>query len=140
VTHFVLDASMALAWHFPNEQTPHTMHVAEITDSQTAVVPWHWFAEIANGMLIGDRKSRTTSEERALFIDRLSLLDLEIDTIEPEAMFDRILPLARVHRLTVYDTLYLELAERRGLPLASLDRALIAAAGHVGIGIVGDLA
>jgi predicted nucleic acid-binding protein len=68
------------------------------------------------------------------------MLEIEVDQAEDGALlaFDRILPIARAHRLTVYDALYLELAGRRGLPLATLDRELAAAARSVGIEILGE--
>ncbi|KQT32394.1 hypothetical protein ASG29_11425 [Sphingomonas sp. Leaf412] len=133
---FILDASMALSWYFRDEFTDHTRAVSVLSDEQTVVVPQHWFAEIANGMLVGERRKRTTTGDSAAFAGRIALLNLEVDAIDPAAMFDRILPLARAHRLTVYDTLYLELAERRGLPLASLDDDLNNAARRVGIALV----
>ena len=136
MTAFVLDASMALAWHFPDEASERVTRVAALSDTDTVIVPSHWFAEIANGMLVGERRRRTTPDERINFTARLGLLDLEIDVLEPADMFDRIMPLARAHRLTIYDTLYLELAERRGLPLASLDADLNDAAMRVGIPLV----
>lgn len=137
---FVLDASMALAWHFPDEATDHTRRVALLGAADPVLVPSHWFAEVANGVLVGERRSRTTAEERARFIERLDLLELQVDELEPRAMFDRILPLSRVHGLTVYDTLYLELAERTGMPLASLDRDLNAAARRIGVTLIEDVA
>lgn len=140
MTSFVLDASMALAWHFPDEASPRANAVAALSDAATIVLPSHWFAEIANGMLVGERRRRTTSEERIRFVGRIGLLDLKIDGPDPARMFDVILPLARAHGLTVYDTLYLELAERRGLPLASLDEELNAAARRVGIELVEEAA
>ncbi len=136
MTAIVLDASVALAWHFPDEASERISRIASLSDTHTVVVPGHWFAEIANGMLIGERRRRTTPDERINFTARLELLDLVIDTIEPADLFDRIMPLARAHRLTIYDTLYLELAERRGLPLASLDTDLNDAAMRVGIPLV----
>jgi len=140
MTAFVLDASMALAWHFPDEATEHTRRIALLGAANPVLVPSHWFAEVANGILVGERRARTTIEERVRFIERLGFLDLEIDQLDPRAMFDRILPLSRAHGLTVYDTLYLELASRSGMPLASLDRELNAAAQRVGITLIGDLA
>ena len=51
----------------------------------------------------------------------------------PESL---IMPLARAHRLSVYDSLYLELAERRGLALATLDAELATAAKAIGVEIL----
>ena len=133
---FVLDASMTMAWHFADEKTPRTLIVEERTDFDTVVIPAHWFSEVANALLVGERRKRATLAKSVDFIERLGDLTLEVEEIAPERMWTDILPLARAHGLTVYDTLYLELAGRRGLPLASLDGALNEAARRVGIELV----
>ena len=131
---------MALAWHFADEESPRTLAVENLTDAATIVVPAHWFAEVANTLAIGERRKRATVADSVSFIRRLTELVLVVDDIAPERHWTDILPLARAHRLTVYDTLYLELAERRGLPLASLDEELNAAARRVGIELVEEAA
>jgi len=85
-----------------------------------------------------ERRSQTTSEERARSVDRLGAHEIQIDELDPSAMFDRILPPARAHSPTVDGTLYLELAARTGAPFASLDRELNEAPRQVGVGPVGD--
>lgn len=137
---FVVDASMALAWHFADEESTATLAIEDLTDYDTIVVPSHWYAEIANSLVVGERRGRATLAEAARFIERLAGLDIETDELPPFHHFTRVLPLARAHGLTVYDTLYLELAERRGLPLASLDGQLIAAARRVGLTLAGESA
>lgn len=136
---FVLDASMAMAWHFADEEDAATLAIEELADSETVIVPTHWFAEISNTLLNGERRGRASLAESARFFDRLSGLDLKIDEIAPQIYWTRLLPLARAHRLTIYDTLYLELAERLGLPLASLDADLRAAARRVGVRLVEEM-
>ena len=135
---FVLDASMTVAWHFRDEQTPAVRTVLEMTDDNVVVVPSHWFAEVANALLVGERRGRADPSETSLFVALVAAFDLEVDPLEPHQALARMLPLARAHGLTIYDTFYLELAERRGLPLASLDNRLCAAARSVGIKIVSD--
>jgi len=137
---FVVDASMTLAWHFEDEATPETDAVFARTLSEPVVVPSHWFAEVANGALVGERRQRATPGQTAHLRQQLEMLEIEVDQAEDGALlaFDRILPIASAHRLTVYDALYLELAGRRGLPLATLDRELAAAARSVGIEILGE--
>lgn len=135
---FVLDASMVLAWHFDDEVTPQIDAVFARTLDEPIVVPAHWFLEVVNGALVGERRKRATPAQTAHFRERLSLLDIEVDAQDVSAYFvlDRILPLARAHRLTIYDALYLELAERRGLPLAALDGPLEKAARAAGVTIL----
>ena len=137
---FVLDASMALAWYFRDELTALSRAVSAMSDEQGVVVPGHWLVEVGNGMLVGERKGRAGPDDTVRFAERLNLLDIEVDATGAGEVVHRILPLARAHGLTVYDTLYLELAERRGLPLASLDGQLNAAAKRVGIPLIERLA
>ena len=135
---FVLDASMTAAWHFRDEETPATAAVEQMTIEAAVVVPGHWTVEVANALLVGERRKRATSADSAHFTQRLRQLILEVDPLDAFGALDRILPLARAHKLTIYDALYLELAERRGLPLASLDGDLCEAARSVGVMIVTD--
>lgn len=133
---FVLDASMAMAWHFADEKTMRTLAVEDRSDSDTIVVPRHWYAEVANAVWVGERRNRTELKDAAHFFERLAKLVIVVDEAPVERVWNHILPLARAHGLTVYDTFYLELAERYGLPLASLDAALNKAAKRVGIDLV----
>lgn len=134
---FVLDASVVLAWHFEDESSDIADAIAERCLDDQVVVPHHWQAEVANGLLSGERRQRTGPDRIAAFLKRLDLIELSNDDMERREVFDRILPLARAHRLTIYDALYLELAEREGLPLATLDAELAAAGRSVGIEILG---
>lgn len=133
---FVLDASMTGAWHFTDEETLATAAVEQLTIESTVVVPRHWFAEVANLLWTGERDKRAAPSDTARFIERLGLLILKVEEFEGEDMFQRVLPLARAHRLSVYDAVYLELAERRGLPLATLDKPLRRAAASVGLALL----
>ena len=58
-------------------------------------------------------------------------LRLRVDR-EPVSMLDLDMLAAR-HQLSTYDAAYLELALRRGLPLATLDSALLAAMPGAGV-------
>src|SRR6476620_10597774 len=118
---FVLDASVTLAWHFRDESEPFADLVSERSATDAAVVPPHWFAEVANGLIVGEWRGRTGPDRVGQFLSRLDTLDLEVDDLAPHEALGRILPIARAQRLTVYDAFYLELAERRGLELATLD-------------------
>jgi len=133
LTAFVLDATLTLAWHFFDEKSPETEALAERAFEDSVVVPGHWYLEIANSLISGERRKRTTTDLSARFVEWLDELPIEIDTLEDRAIFSLIMPLARAHRLSVYDSLYLELAERRGLALATLDAELATAAKAIGL-------
>lgn len=134
---FVLDASVTLSWFFDDEISAPADDIFALTDTHDLVVPPHWFAEVANGMLMGERRARRGIADTARFVERLEELKIMPDELPPESCFGRVLPLARAHRFTVHDALYLELASRRGLPLATLDGDLAAAARSVGIDVLG---
>jgi predicted nucleic acid-binding protein len=129
----VLDASVVVDWALPDEGHP----VAEaalrmLADAEGMAPALLWF-EVRNALLVGERRGRLTRARAAAFLARLARLPILIDHAPDETVT---LDLARTHKLTVYDAAYLELACRRVLPLASLDRALRAAAPALGIALV----
>ena len=136
---FVPDASAVLAWHFQDEDSDRAEIFSRRSYSDRAVVPQHWPLEVANALIRGERRAGSATEHVDRFIERLRALDLEVDVIGADEVYSIVLPLARAHRLSVYDAGYLELAIRRELPLATLDEALIRAAKAVGVALlVGD--
>ncbi len=133
----ILDASVTLSWLFADEFTPDTRKLLHRAVSDEVVVPGHWTAEIANGALAGERRGRVSLAQTSAWIEQLADIDVETDRHGTDAALSAILPLARSHRLTIYDALYLELAERRGMPLATFDTKLAVAARSVGIEVIG---
>jgi predicted nucleic acid-binding protein len=87
---------------------------------------WHW--EIANALLNAERRKRATRTEINGHILLFRSLPIEVDEAEINQAWGATQALARQHMLTSYDAAYLELAIRRGLPLATLDKGLLAAA------------
>ncbi len=133
----ILDASVTLSWLFIDELGTDSTALFRRARLDSVVVPGHWMAEIANGALVGERRKRIATAQTSEWATRLGDLDLETDCHGADVALSVILPLARAHRLTIYDALYLELAERRGMPLATFDAELAAAARSVGIEIIG---
>ena len=125
---FVLDGSVALAWFFEDELDPYAERVEDSLARATVVVPSLWFLEMANALLVGERRKRTTGAKVTQFVGLLSALPVVADGQMDARAFGDVMPLARAHRLSAYDAAYLELAARRGRPLATLDKQLIAAA------------
>lgn len=133
---FVVDASVALSWFFEDESSDDTDAVLERTAREPVVVPAHWFFELLNGALVGERRGRSGPEMAAGMKERIALMEVEVEAVDAAVAFARTLPLARAHRLTLYDAAYLELAERRGLPLATRDAKLAAAARALGMEVL----
>lgn len=122
---FVVDASVSAAWFLPDEATPYTEAALQATARDDVWVPALWLLEIGNLLLSAQRRKRITDSKRRELVATAGALRLRVDR-EPVAM-PVLDALAARHRLSAYDAAYLELAVRRGLPLATLDAALLAA-------------
>jgi predicted nucleic acid-binding protein len=130
---FVLDCSMTIAWVFSDEANEFTEALRESLLKENAVVPVLWPIEVGNVLLVAMRRGRIAREDWIRIRDDLGALPIDIDPDSYERVLDTVLPVADQHGLSVYDAMYLELALRRGLPLATLDRKLIEAANTAGI-------
>jgi predicted nucleic acid-binding protein len=127
----VIDASLASAWCFPDEQTKYTNGVLKaVSDSLQAYAPRLWAYEIHNSILMGLRRGRISGADAEGFL--ASLTDLNIHLADPVS-YGAIFKLAELNGLTVYDAAYLDLAIRQGSQLASLDAALRKAAVKSGV-------
>jgi predicted nucleic acid-binding protein len=122
---FVLDASVAACRAFDDEEHPIAALALERIRADEARVPSLWWFEIRNTLIINERRKRLTENDTATFLRAITRMRISVDRAPDEA---DVLGLARRRRLSVYDASYLELARRDGLPLATLDGALSAAA------------
>lgn len=133
VREFVLDGSVALAWYFKDEADSYADGVAASFPVCQAIVPTIWPLEIANAVLMGERRQRSTEAQAAKWFGYLTSLPIVIDEETGNHAWSDALNLARAHQLSAYDAAYLELALRRGLGLATLDQKLKAAAAGLGV-------
>jgi predicted nucleic acid-binding protein len=122
---FVLDASVAASWFLPDENDQDAWEAWQRSEREQVWAPLHWWFEIRNTMLVGERRRRISETLTSRALARLSVLPISIEAKPDDSA---VFSLARKYRLTFYDAVYLELAARRKLPLATLDGALIAAA------------
>lgn len=129
----VLDASVALAWCFPDEVSDYADRVLLLAQGSDFHVPAIWAIEIANALWIGERRGRIRSSEIRRFADLLTDLGIVEDLQRLPVAVNNILPLAREHNISAYDAAYLELAIRRRSPLATLDAAQKTAALAAGV-------
>jgi predicted nucleic acid-binding protein len=130
---FVVDNSVALAWCFEDEQTAGIMSLLDQVTDAGAIAPQLWPIEALNGLLTAERRGRIHRETRRRLASYLQALPIEIDDETASRSWTTTADLAEHHRLTAYDATYLELAMRRGLPLATRDAALIVAAKVAGV-------
>jgi predicted nucleic acid-binding protein len=137
VSGLVLDASAVLAWCFEDEGGPEADALIERVAADGATVPGLWPLEIANGLVSGERRGRIKPADSAAFVAMIEELSIVADPATGARALHETVSLARAHRLTAYDAAYLELAMRLGLPLATGDRGLRAAAQRVGVVLLG---
>jgi len=128
----VVDASVALAWCFPDEASEYADAVLVALKGQAIVVPAVWGLEIANAMLTGERRKRLRQPEILRFVALLEGLPILKDGQAVSESVSNVLPLARHYGLSAYDAAYLELSIRHGVPLATLDAKLQKAAQRAG--------
>jgi len=133
LTDFVLDASVAAAWLFEDEKTPYSDRILDRLGDSRAIVPPLFIWEMANVALIAERSKRMKAEAAQEALASVFSLPIEIVDDNWELTTPSLLRLARSYRLSSYDAAYLELALRKGLPLASQDSALMRAARAAGI-------
>lgn len=127
----VIDASVALCWCLPDESDAGAAAVLEQVISDGGVVPPIFDLEVCNILLVKERKGSIPPGYAALAIAELDALPLEPSEEDPDPL--ELLELARSQSLTAYDASYLWAAQREGIPLATLDQALRAAAPRAGV-------
>ena len=124
----VVDSSVAASWILPDEANETAANWLQAAWTTPPVAPAHWPVEIANTTLQAEKRGRLNATGLADAETLLSALGVEIEPAVPLRVWRDGVTLARRHGLTVYDALYLEAALRRGLILATYDKALLRAA------------
>ena len=130
MTGLVVDASVVIAWLFDDDEQPRSDRVLKRLEEAGAFVPQLWHLETRNSLLTAERRGRLSASEVNERLDALKVLPIQTDE-EPDLQvaFD----LARMHGLSFYDAIYVELARRLSAELATLDAALGRAAAAEGI-------
>ncbi len=133
----VLDSSVALAWVYADETTDTLLRLFDDVRLHGAWVPGLWRWEIANVLQMNVRRGRHDEDFRDGALASLAVLPVKVDAEADRQAWSAALSLAEHHGLTVYDAAYLEIASRRKIPLATLDRQLREAATSDGIHLLG---
>ncbi|MEK6544080.1 MAG: type II toxin-antitoxin system VapC family toxin [Elusimicrobiota bacterium] len=131
---WALDSSAALAWVLPDERSSLAVRFfSNLKQGAILWIPTLWGYEIANALSVAERRKRLTETQSAQALALLTELPLRTDNAPDANSLWRYRCLALDHGLAAYDAAYLELAERRGLGLATIDEKLSAAAKRAGV-------
>ena len=132
---FVLDGSVTLAWLFHDEKDAYADAIIAKLPNLEMVVPRLWHLEVANVLLVGERRKRCTQADTTNWLSFLAGLPIAVDGWTEVRAWSDTIGLARQHGLSEYDAAYVELALREGAALATLDAQLKAVAIAVGVSI-----
>jgi predicted nucleic acid-binding protein len=133
----VLDSSCALAWIYLDEATEPVHRLFDMVRAGGAWVPGLWRWEVANVLQMNVRRGRHSGDFRDSALADLAPFPIRVDVESERQAWSASLRLAERYGLTVYDASYLEIAARRRIPLATLDRQLRAAAESEGVALPG---
>ncbi len=133
---FILDCSVTMSWVFSDEATKDTTVLLESLVDDVAIVPQIWSLEVANVLLVAGRRGRIDHGERPDLVAAINALPIEVDREISDHALVGTLDLGAEHDLSAYDAAYLELALRRKLPCATLDRRLARACQVAGVKLV----
>lgn len=131
----VLDASVTLAWALIDEQSPYADAVLKYVAADGARVPSIWVLETLNGLLMAEKSKRLPADKSGQFLQHLLRMHqnrrFTVTDLRPAQVFNDVAALAKDQKLTSYDATYLYLASVEGLPLATIDKELVKAAGRI---------
>lgn len=132
---FVLDCSVSASWFLKDETNPSADRILTLLKDRRALVPALWPAEMANVFLTAERRKRIQAAAVARAMELLAGMPIDVDAWSTGAVVD-LQRIGRMFDLSAYDAAYLELAQRSGLALATLDGRLRVAARDSGVELV----
>ena len=122
-----------MAWCFEDEASPACDAILDRVRDEGTIVPALWYWEVANVLVGAQKRGRISERDCTTYLELLSTLPIKTDDAGAAKAWNQTRLLAQLHALSVYDAAYLELALRRSLPLATLDKALLAALAAAGV-------
>lgn len=134
---FVIDASVALSWSFPDEQGDYATRVLRLLREDATVSSPIWALEVSNALIVAERRGRIDEALRIEVSSRLAGIAPQPLNISIAEALGPVADLARTHGLSAYDASYLYVAMRQGVPLATIDGQLRDAAGRAGVPLIG---
>lgn len=133
MSDFVVDASIALSWLMADESDTYADQVLQSLLGRTAIAPSLLILEVANGLLMAEKRNRTTTADTTAALNLFQQLPITLRGLDSQNNVSEALSVARSAGLSVYDASYVALAAAEGLPLATLDLKLSQIASSLGV-------
>lgn len=133
---FVIDTSVVMTWCFEDEAQRYGDAILDLLNDSVAVVPEIWPLEVANVLLVAERRKRLRPADSVRFLTVLQALPIFVKELSRDAVWGAVFALAGSTGLTSYDASYLHLAMRDGLAIATLDRAVRKAARKLSVPVL----
>ncbi|TAF99304.1 MAG: PIN domain-containing protein [Betaproteobacteria bacterium] len=133
---FVLDCSVTMAWCFEDERTAATDALLERVIADGAIAPALWPVEVTNVLLSAVKRKHVQADALSAVAQRIAALPIAVDVASADIVWTNTLQVAQRYSLSSCDACYLELAQRKALPLATLDAALRKAASAAGVDLI----
>lgn len=128
-----------MSWCFSDETNAYAdVVLGSMQDPQrkaVALVPSLWSLEVANVLLVAERRQRLTPAQTTRAVTLLQALPITVDLLTARQAFSTTLALGRNYGISAYDAAYLELAMRSGFPIATVDKRLSVVASECGVEI-----
>ena len=112
----VIDASVSIAAFVREGHSARAQSIFETVARDGAVVPGLWPLEVAQVLLVLERRNVIDSARRIEIVGEFAALPIKVDSETAQRAWSGISGVAERHRLTVYNATYLELAVRLSLP------------------------
>lgn len=128
---FIVDNSVIIAWLIDRQADAYTRRLSVRADRERLHAPAVWPFELVNTVSVMQRRGLIRGHQADGLISRATRIGVLVDS-DPLDMA-ALLNLTRGMGLSAYDAAYIELAQRRGLPLATRDERLARAARAAGV-------
>ncbi len=130
---YVVDCSVAASWVLPDEASDAASGILDQVGDDSILTPFLWPSEIANVLLMAERRNRISAEQRNQALTLLTRLPIVVAPFDYVVEWPITYELAQRFGLTFYDACYVRLADSHRAPLATLDKQMSVAAAAMGL-------
>ncbi|MET3107765.1 putative nucleic acid-binding protein [Oxalobacteraceae bacterium GrIS 2.11] len=138
MSDFVLDASVAIRWALQDgseSDRNYAEKVLEALQNAAAWVPVLWYTETIHVLRCAEDGGKIGESAISAMVFQFAQLPIVPDPVSPIGVQLAVGSISREFKLSGYDAQYLELALRKNLPVATLDKDLRKAAKKAGVAI-----